>query len=70
MDIAHGFTIDIYGPTSLRRNDLRLFGLSRINGNMVALQSDGEPVTGYSDGIYPHYSQVRSCWKAGGGGDN
>jgi hypothetical protein len=35
VDLAHGFTIDMYGPTSLRRNDLRLFGLSHINARMV-----------------------------------
>ena len=67
VDSAHGFTIDMYGPTSLRRNDFRLFGLSRINARMATMQDEGEPVTGYGDSIYPH-SHVRSCWKAGAGG--
>jgi hypothetical protein len=51
VDLAHVFTIDMYGPTSLRRNDLRLFGLSRINARMAALQDEGEQVTGYGDSI-------------------
>ncbi len=68
VDIAHGFTIDMYGPTSVRRNDLRLLGLSRINERMAAMQVGGEPVTGYGDSIYPHFSHMRSCWRVGGVG--
>jgi hypothetical protein len=67
VDLAHGFTIDMYGPTLLRRNDLRLLGLSRINHRMAAMQAGGEPVTGYGDSIYPHYSHMRSCWRRGAG---
>jgi hypothetical protein len=68
VDIAHGFTIDMYGPTSVRRNDLRLLGLSRINERMAAMQVGGEPVTGYGDSIYPHFSHMRSCLRVGGVG--
>ena len=31
MDNCLGFTLDIYGPVSLRRNDLTLFRDSNIN---------------------------------------
>ena len=34
VDNSLGFTIDIYGPSSLRRNDLRLFRASNINDRM------------------------------------
>ena len=34
VDNSLGFTIDVYGPTSLRRNDLRLFRESNINERM------------------------------------
>ena len=30
VDIASGFTIAMYGPTSVRRNDLKLRGLSQV----------------------------------------
>jgi len=30
VDIAHGFTVSMYGPTSVRRNDLKLLGLSQV----------------------------------------
>ena len=69
VDIAHGFTIDMYGPTSVRRNDQRLLGLSRINERMEAMQARGEPVTGYGDSIYPHLSCMRSCWRVLGAGE-
>lgn len=34
VDIAHGMTIDIFGPTSLRRNDLVLLRESDVNGRL------------------------------------
>ena len=32
------------------------------------MQVGGEPVTGYGDSIYPHFSHMRSCWRVGGVG--
>jgi len=66
--IAHGFTIDLYGPTSVRRNDLKLLADSHINARVPALQperpKDGPPMIGmYGDSIYPRMSNLRSAWK-------
>ena len=38
IDIAHGFCIDIYGPTSLRRHELTLYRARNINSRVAALQ--------------------------------
>lgn len=35
VDCAYGLTVDMYGPTSLRRNDLTLFRASRISDRML-----------------------------------
>jgi hypothetical protein len=40
VDNAYGMTVDLFGPTSLRRNDLNLLRLSRINDRMAELQLD------------------------------
>ena len=55
-DIAHGITVDMYEPTSLRRNDLLLLGLSNINERKRMLGRTGP----YGDSIYPHLSNVFS----------
>jgi len=64
-DVAHGFTIDMYGPTSLRRNDLTLLRLSNLNGRMASIQ-EGNPVQciGFGDSIYPFRSHLRTYWSA------
>ena len=64
-DIAHGFTIDMYGPTSLRRNDLTLLRLSNLNDRMAAVQV-GSPIQciGFGDSIYPLRSHLRTYWSA------
>ena len=36
IDSAHGMTVDIYGPTSLRRNDITLVRDSKINDRVHA----------------------------------
>ena len=41
-DIAFGCTVDMIGPTSLRRNDNTLLRLSNINDRMGELQEDEE----------------------------
>ena len=60
VDIAHGFTIDMYGPTSLRRNNLVLLRESNINHRVPILQI-GEPdmqLKIFGGSIYPHLSHV------------
>jgi len=39
FDLFHGFTADVYGPMSLRRNDLRLLTDSLLNTRLAALDS-------------------------------
>lgn len=60
IDIAHGITIDIHGPTSLRRSDLHLLGSSNINGRLAELGNK----KAYGDSIYPHLSNVTSSNRA------
>ena len=59
--IAHGFTIDLYGPTSVRRNDLKLLADSHINGRLYRLLGDGWFM--YGDSIYPRLSNLISSWR-------
>jgi hypothetical protein len=59
LDNAFGFTMDLYGPWSLRRNDLRLLGQSQLNFRLSRLGL----LTGYEDSIYPHMSNITSCHK-------
>jgi hypothetical protein len=61
VDIAHGFTIDMLGPTSLRRNDLRLLGLSQVNERLAEIQ-EGECIQSimFGDSIYPFLSHLRT----------
>ena len=42
LDIAHGITIDLFGPTSLRRNDLKLLAESDINDRIAASEAGNE----------------------------
>ena len=60
MDIAHGFTIDMYGPTSLRRNDLVLLRESNINHRIATLQIGEQDMQLkiFGDSIYPHLSHL------------
>ena len=59
--IAHGFTIDLYGPTSVRRNDLKLLADSHINARLFRLF--GERWKMYGDSIYPRLSNLTSSWR-------
>lgn len=58
VDNALGFTMDIYGPTSLRRNDLTLFRESNINTRMRNL-GNGEYVL-FGDSAYRAQSNTKS----------
>ena len=56
-DDAFGFTEDLYGSVSLRKNDLRLLGNSRLNRRLAALQNQ---FVVYGDSIYPQLTNVTS----------
>jgi hypothetical protein len=61
LDLAHGFTADMFGPTSLRRNDLKLLSLSRLNSRLRETQIGRErQMRGFGDSIYPHLSHVHT----------
>lgn len=49
----------MYGPTSLRRNDLRLLGASNINARLAA---NGDDVA-FGDNIYPKLSNITTYHK-------
>ena len=65
VDIAHGFTIDMFGPTSLRRNDLFLLGKSRLIHRLTELfAGENIPYSVYGDSIYPHLPHLLSSWRS------
>ena len=50
VDNAFGMTMDMHGPYSLRKNDLKLLSFSRINAGLRELQEDApEQLTMYGD---------------------
>ena len=63
VDNAHGFTVDMYGPTSLRKNDLTLLRLSNINDRMaeVQWQSDHQYMI-FGDSAYKRRSHITSYY--------
>lgn len=64
-DNAFGFTEDIYGPTSVRRNDLVLLRLSNIVGRFRALQEGNEyQYVIFGDSAYGKDSHLSSYHKA------
>ena len=64
MDLAFGITADMYGPHSLRRNDLKLLRLSRLNTRLRELQVNANvQLRVYGDSIYPRLSHLHSCWR-------
>ena len=67
IDTAHGITVEIYGPTSLRRNDLTLLRDSNINGRLAQLQADllhvEELLHIFGDSAYPELSHLHSYLK-------
>lgn len=61
VDIAHGMTIHMYGPTSLRRNDLKLLGQSGVNSKFRELQVGSQlQVMMFGDSAYPCLSHLSS----------
>ena len=59
ITIAHGFTIHLFGPTSLRRSDLKLLEQSNINEKLAALGL----WFAFGDSIYPYLSNIRTYYK-------
>lgn len=61
VDDAYGFTMDCYGPTSLRRNDLVLLRNSDINFKFARLQlGSGVDYVMFGDSAYKRQSHIRS----------
>eukprot|EP00428_Durinskia_dybowskii_P083419 CAMPEP_0170448640 /NCGR_PEP_ID=MMETSP0117_2-20130122/50821_1 /TAXON_ID=400756 /ORGANISM="Durinskia baltica, Strain CSIRO CS-38" /LENGTH=177 /DNA_ID=CAMNT_0010709833 /DNA_START=158 /DNA_END=688 /DNA_ORIENTATION=+ len=62
---AFGFTVDIAGPTSLRRNDLQVLRSSEINERMAALQelNDIQYII-FGDSAYKRLSHLMSYLNA------
>jgi hypothetical protein len=63
FDNAYGITMDMHGPTSLRRNDLRLLGHSQLNRRLAELGNNTNRLGAYGDSIYPHLSHISSSWR-------
>ena len=58
VDLANGLTMDMYGPHSLRRNDLYLLRESKINNLMKALTE----LYIFGDSAYTTQSNITSYW--------
>ncbi|KAJ1416178.1 hypothetical protein B484DRAFT_401266 [Ochromonadaceae sp. CCMP2298] len=53
VDNAYGFTVDMAGPTSLRRSDLNILGVSNIRDRIGAVQAgDSFPVIIFGNSAY------------------
>jgi hypothetical protein len=64
MDCAYGMTVDLFGPTSLRKNDLSLLRQSDLNRKLRNLQIGiARQLTIYGDSIYPRLSHLKSSWR-------
>ncbi len=60
VDNAFGITVDICGPTSLRRSDLHLLRESAINSRLSQLQDGAdEQICIFGDSAYPRISHPR-----------
>ena len=61
VDNAYGFTVDMHGPTSLRKNDLTLLRLSDINQRMADVQAGREDqYMTFGDSAYKRRSHITS----------
>lgn len=64
VDIAHGITIDIHGPMSLRRNDLTLLRESKVVDRVQAIQlGDEHQYVIFGDSAYKKQSHLTSYFK-------
>lgn len=61
VDNAFGMTVDMCGPTSLRRNDLAVLRISDINNRFAAIQSNSEKqFLIFGDSAYQVQSHIRT----------
>lgn len=61
VDNAFGMTVDMCGPTSLRRNDLAVLRISDINNRFALLQRESETqYMIFGDSAYQTQSHIRS----------
>jgi hypothetical protein len=64
VDNAYGMTVDMCGPTSLRRNDLAVLRNSDINDRMANIQEDEEmQYTIFGDSAYKRQSHLSSYFR-------
>ena len=69
FDLPNGLTCDLYGPRTIRLNDLRVLNRSRLMERLAEVQ-DGNEVqyVAYGDGIFPLRDHLRSRHRQQGGG--
>lgn len=64
VDNAYGLTVDMCGPTSLRRNDLAVLRMSNINERFALLQRGSpEQYVIFGDSAYHTQSHLRSYYR-------
>ena len=64
VDNAYGITMDISGPTSVRSNDLRVLGDSRMVARLNTLfENDPIKYKIFGDSIYPHVDSITTYWR-------
>jgi len=64
VDNAFGFTMDMFGPTTVRRNDLALLRTSMLEQRLDALfVNDVNKFKVYGDSIYPHLTYITSSYR-------
>jgi hypothetical protein len=69
VDIAHGLTVDMIGPTSLRRNDMHLLGESRVNARLQHVQAlDLYQLIIFGDSAYKRDTHIMSYMHEGDDG--
>jgi len=65
VDNAYGFTMDMHGPTTVRRNDLTLLRESDLENRLNALFiNDVDKFKVYGDSIYPHLAYITSSHRS------
>eukprot|EP01040_Poterioochromonas_malhamensis_P006982 gene6983-7532_t len=61
VDNAYGMTVDMFGPTSLRRNDLALLRDSSIHNRIASIQEGNErQLIMFGDSIYLNNTHLKS----------
>lgn len=64
FDLPNGMTADMFGPRSLKRNDLQLLSSSKLNSRMAdCLRNSLLLYLIYGDSIFPQLAHIRSSHK-------